>query len=188
MGKLIASNWMTLDGYIAGSDGAMDWILGDADMGTYELGLLDEAEVMLFGGKTYREFSAFWPKIDSSSDVSAFEKDFAGKINPLKKIVFTKTLVEPLWDLTTYLDDVDPDQIRTLKRECDGNIVMYGSASIIPQLSRHRLIDEYHVLIHPIMLGSGLPYFSKLDSRIQLRCLGADSLASGVVILRFGLS
>lgn len=188
MSKLIVSNWTTPDGFIAGSSGEMDWILGDEEMGAYELGLVGAAETMVFGGKTYREFSAYWPKVPANPQSNPFEQAFAEKINQLKKMVFSRTMTEPLWDRTTYYDAIDPAEIEKLKANAKSNLVMYGSSSIVAQLTKHRLIDEYHVIVHPLLLGEGLPYFNNLGMKTQLRRLECTPLDSGATILTFGLA
>lgn len=188
MGKLIVSSWTSLDGYIAGPSGEMDWILGDEELGAYELDLVGHASTMIFGGKTYREFSAFWPNVRENPDANPFEKAFAALINPLPKVVFSRRLEEPLWDGTTIHREIHATEIRRLKESGDGHLLIYGSASIVAQLTRDRLIDEYHVLVHPLLLGSGLGYFPKSETRVPLKRIGCRPLQSGVSILIFAPS
>ena len=93
MSKLIVTDWITVDGFIAGPKGEMDFIIADDEMSDYELGLVDGATALMFGGTTYREFAQYWPNVPTNPDAVPFEKKFAAKVNKLKKVVFSKSLI-----------------------------------------------------------------------------------------------
>jgi dihydrofolate reductase len=181
MSKLIVTDWTTLDGYIAGPGGEMDWIMGDDEMAGYELGVAETAGAMLFGGKTYREFSQYWPNVPKNPDAAPFEQAFAAKINPLPKVVVSRSLEEPLWENTTIWNSLEPESVRKLKAETSGNILLYGSASLVHQLTDLGLVDEYHLLVHPLLLGNGLSLLGTRENRVKLECVKAQPFKSGVL-------
>jgi dihydrofolate reductase len=92
MKKLIMTNWTTLDGFIAGPMGEMDWILGDDQLADYEIGMVSDADTLLLGKKTYQDFAQYWPAIPTSPKAQPWEKVYAEKINALKKVVISHTL------------------------------------------------------------------------------------------------
>ena len=85
MKKLISSNWMSLDGYISGPKGELDFILSDDEMGAYELGLVGAADTLALGRKTYVDFSGYWPKVPRKTDVTMFEQRYAERVNALRE-------------------------------------------------------------------------------------------------------
>lgn len=186
MGKLIARNWMSVDGYIAGPDGDLSWIRGDDEMGAYELDLIGGADAVLFGGKTFREFSGFWPNVPQMSQAGAFEQAFAEKINGIRKIALSRTLDASDWAGTEFVDTMTAASIGDLKASA-GRIVMYGSANVLGQVINLGMLDELYLLVHPLLLGGGLNFFESLDGRMDLTLLRATAFESGVVMSQYAV-
>jgi len=187
MRKIITSTWVTLDGFIAGPNGEMDWIgeIYDDAMGAYETALVNAADTLMLGRVTYESFAGSWPHVPDNPNVSEGEKAYARQLNSMRKVVFSRTLDSADWNNSTLLREVVPAEIEQLKHEPGADIVIYGSASLIHTLTNLGLIDEYQVLVHPVLLGGGKPLFPDLQNQMKLKLVQAKTHPSGVVVLTY---
>lgn len=187
MRKIIVTMWVTLDGFIAGPNGAMDWIgeLYDEAMGNYEMDLVNAADTLMLGRVTYQSFAGAWPKVPDNPEASKGEVEYAHRLNAMRKIVFSKTLSHAEWNNSTLLTEIDPEEITRIKQEPGSDIVIYGSASIVQTLSNLGLIDEYQLLLHPVVLGDGKPLFQNITHKLKLQLTQTRTHPSGVVVLYY---
>ena len=185
MRKVIVTMWVTLDGFIAGPNNDMSWVRVDEAMGTYENDLVSAADTLLLGRATYQGFAGAWPHVPNNPAASEGEKEYARKLNSMRKIVFSRTLETAQWKNSTLLHEISPDDIVALKQESGKNIVIYGSASVVQALMDLELIDEYQLLVHPIVLGSGKRLFRDGSNTTALRLVEAKPFSSGVVLLSY---
>jgi dihydrofolate reductase len=185
MGKIITTTWMSLDGFIAGPDGEMDWIIVDEEMGKYEDDIVSAANTLMFGRVTYQSFAGSWPYVPDNPQASEGEKAYARKLNAMRKIVFSTTLPSAEWHDSYLLREVNPATITKLKQESDGDILIYGSASIVQALTNSGLIDEYQLLVHPVVLGGGKPLFKDIKAKRNLQLIKTKLFPSGVVGLYY---
>lgn len=187
MRKIIVTMWMTLDGFIAGPNQEMDWIgqfYGEA-MGHYETELIKAADTLLLGRTTYQSFAGSWPHVPDSPSASEGEKEYARLLNAMRKIVFSKTLESADWNNSQLFKEIIPEEITQLKQAPGKDIVIYGSASIVQQLTNLGLIDEYQILVYPVLLGSGKPLFHNIKNRVTLKLIETQTHPSGVVLLTY---
>jgi dihydrofolate reductase len=182
MGQVIVTMWMTLDGFIAGPNNEMDWVV---PLGEHQNALVSTADTLVLGRVTYQSFAGAWPHVPDQADAPEELKGYARKLNSMRKIVFSKTLAVAEWQNSTLKREIRADEIEQLKRETGTNIIIYGSASIVQELTNLGLIDEYHVLLHPVVLGSGKPLFQNIKERTALRLVTAKTDPSGVVLLTY---
>ena len=180
MKKLIVSNWISLDGYISGTSGALDWILGDGRLAQYETALMQQVDTTLFGRTTYEQLSGYWSAVPNNPQAMDWEKPYAQMINAARHVVVSHSLKDASWGTSTIWRDIDPKAVEALKAGSGKSILMFGSASIVQQLTRLGLIDEYHLLVHPVLLGGGTRLFDAGD-RVKLKRVDVEPFDSGIV-------
>lgn len=186
MTKIIVSMWTTLDGYVAGSDGSMDWLRADSDLNDYETRLVDNAGALLLGRVTYTDFAGYWPAV-ARGEIAADEasRRYAHRLDQLEKFVASRTLAAATWPTTRTIRDVTRAEVARVKESVDGDIIVYGSLTLIEALSRLALIDEIHVIVHPVLLGQGRPIVAS-DQRIDdVQLLCCEPFSSGAVLMRY---
>ena len=154
-------------------------------MGKYESDLYDSADTLLLGRTTYKIFEGYWPTAASNPATSQGDIEMAHKINNITKIVFSHSMEGVEWENSKLLKEINPEEIVKLKQEKGKNILVIGSASIVQQLTNLGLIDEYHLLLHPVVLGSGKPLFKDIRQKHDLKLLEAKTFSNGVVMLRY---
>jgi dihydrofolate reductase len=185
MRKIVTTTWITLDGYIAGPNEAMDWVIVDDEMGQYEDEVVSAADTLLLGRVTYESFSGSWPHVPDNPDASAGEREYARKLNAMRKVVFSTTLGGADWNNSTVVREVAPEDIEKLKQEPGRDMLIYGSATLIRTLTNQGLIDEYQLLVHPVILGAGKPLFADITSGQKLELVKTRPFASGVIGLYY---
>jgi dihydrofolate reductase len=187
MRKIIVTMWMTLDGFIAGPNGEMDWVgeLYDEAMGHYEYDLVSAADTLLLGRVTYQSFAGAWPNVPDNPNASKGEVEYAHRLNAMRKIVFSKTLSNVEWNNSTLVKEIVPEEIEQMKQEPGQDMVIYGSASLVQALTNLALIDEYQLLVHPLILGSGKPLFQDIKHKMRLQLVESKTHPSGVVVLYY---
>lgn len=187
MRNIITTTWVSLDGFMAGPDGAMDWVgeMYDEAMGRYETDLLARADTLLLGRVTYQSFAGSWPHVPDNPAASEGEKEYARMLNAMRKIVFSRTLAQADWNNSTLKRELVPAEIEELKRGPGRDILIYGSASLVQALTDFGLIDEYQVLVHPLLLSGGKALFQGVRDRTKLTLVGSRTHPSGVVVLSY---
>lgn len=189
MGKIITTTWVTLDGFIAGPKGEMGFVgeVYDEAMGQYEYDIVSATDTLLLGRVTYESFAGAWPHVPDNPNASEGEKVYARRLNAMQKVVFSRTLASVEWNNSRLLKEVVAEEIEQLKRESKGDMLIYGSASLVRALTNMGLIDEYQVLVHPVILGGGKPLFQDIKDAVKLKLISSKTNPSGVVVLTYGL-
>jgi dihydrofolate reductase len=187
MRKIVVSHWITLDGFIAGPNGEMDWVATGFDeaMGLYESELVNAADTLVLGRVTYESFAGSWPHVPDSPHASEGEKEYARRLNSMRKIVFSRSLERAEWNNSTLAREIVPDEIARLKQEPGQNILIYGSASVVSSLTNLGLIDEYQLLVYPLILGQGKPLFKGIQRQVSLSLAEIKTHSSGIVRLTY---
>jgi dihydrofolate reductase len=121
--------------------------------------------------------------VPDSPTASPEEKDYARKLNAMRKVVLSRTLASADWHNSEVWREIDAAAVQKLKEEAGKDILIYGSASIVQQLTSLGLIDEYQVLVHPVVLGGGKSLFG--DAKANLELVSAKPFNSGVVLLTY---
>ena len=174
--RIILDLAVTLDGFIEGVNGEVDWCIMDPDMGFMDF--LNGIDTILYGRKSYDLWGQYIPE----SGVSDTEKEIWKLVHSKKKYVFSKTL-EKVDGKAILIKDNLQDEVNKIKKESGGDIWLYGGASIVTTFINLGLIDEYRLSVHPVVLGEGKPLFVNMNQRIDLNLVNIKRFASGVVQL-----
>lgn len=175
MRKIILDLAITLDGYIEGPNGEVDWCILDDDMDFQ--GFLAGIDTILYGRVSYEMWGNFHP--DASA--SASEKAIWAAVHAKQKIVFSSQ--EQQDGSATFVSSDIPQKIAELKRQDGQDIWLYGGAKLIKTFIQDKLIDIYRISVHPTVLGAGKPLFQDLKERINLDLIAVNRFRSGVVQL-----
>lgn len=174
MGKIIVSEFITLDGVIEGPEWTMPFF--NEEIAQFKKDDLFASDALLMGRVTYEIHASAWPS----------EKDgegFADRMNSLPKYVVSSTLEKLEWNNSRLIQGNIPEAITKLKREISRTILIDGGSDLVNLLMQHDLIDEYRLLVHPIVLGKGKRLFREDSPKRELRLREARALSSGVVAL-----
>ena len=182
MRKIIMFNMVSVDGYFAGIDGNIDWHVVDDEFNKYAVETLKNIDTILFGRVTYQLFESFWPKALKDSKTGPEDRIIAQAIQDAKKIVFSTTLDKVTWDNAELHKFIVPEDIKKLKAEPGKGIIIYGSGMIIRELTNLGLIDEYRLMIAPVILGKGKSLFKDVNQK-KLNLLEAKEFKSSDNVL-----
>ncbi len=191
MNKLILETQISIDGYIADENGGTDWIVWnwgpdwnwDKDLQAYHTNLNKSVNSILISSQMAKEgFNAHWKQVTQDPTDTRFE--FAKHIVNSKKIVVSRTLTKETeipggWQNVSLLKENLEDDITNLKSQNNGNIIVYGGATLVSSLINANLIDEYHFIINPTALGQGLPIFKKLTN---LKMVYSKPFECGIIV------
>jgi len=181
MGKLLAFNFVTLNGFYKGSQGDVSWHKdNDPEKTEYALEGLKSGATLVFGRVTYEMMAAFWP----SPDALKYAPAMAEGMNKAEKIVFSRTLKKADWNNTRIVSSNMAEEIKKLKQS-GKDMALMGSGSIITQLAEQGLIDEYQLMIDPVVIGQGTPVFNNIAHKLELELIRTKTFKSGVVILSY---
>ena len=186
MGRIVASDNVTLDGVIqdpAGDEGFRvgGWVGPIKDRPRLnDLALEDalNAEALLLGRRSYEWFAARWPSRSG---------ELADRLNGMPKYVVSSTLQQPTWENSTVLRADAVDEVSTLKRDLDGDILLPASFRLLQLLIDHDLVDELRLKIFPVVLGAGERLFGETSDKKPMRLVDAQTLGDGVAFLTYEL-
>ena len=186
MRRLICSEFVTLDGVMQAPghdehpDGKNTWALAYSgeDQERYKVDEVFQADAFLFGRVTYEIWAAFWP-------TAPRDNGFADRINAMPKYVVSTRLREPTWQPTTIISENVVERIRQLKEEDGGYILINGSADLVNSLIHHDVIDEYRLMVFPVLLGSGKRLFAETTDISYLDLTETRTFESGVTVLTY---
>jgi len=198
MRRIVMFNRVTADGYFAGPDGSLDWVVPEEELDKGATEGLAGTGTVLFGRRTYEQFEGFWPRVIEEA-ATAPDPHSPGRRSPemlamarwlddATKLVFTRTLKEVTWRNSRLLHELEPRDIEAMKSEPGNDMMVFGSGSIVSQLTQHGLIDEYQFIVSPILIGSGQQLLGGVSQRVRLDLLDATDYPSGNVMLRYAIS
>ena len=172
MRKLVFQMLVSVDGYVAGPNGEFDWHVVDDDFTDYIDRTLRSIDTILVGRVTYQGLAQYWP--------TATEPE-APLMNALPKVVFSRTLARTDWTNSRVATRDVADEVGALKEASGQDLALFGSPQLASTFVRLDLIDEYHLLVVPIILGAGKPLFAGLEQRTELTLTNTEAFRSGTV-------
>lgn len=175
----------SLDGFVAGPNGEMDWINVDDDMFEYAGKQTDEADTALYGRVTYQMMESYWPTAGDQPTASKHDKQHSSWYNKVTKVVLSRTMQKENLKNTNIISDNIPGEILNLKQATGKNILMFGSPTAAHTLMAENLIDDYWLFVNPILLGKGIPLFKNIKEKTGLKLAESIKFTSGVVCLHY---
>ena len=177
-------NLVSLDGFFAGSDGNIDWFMVDSEFDRWAAESVDEFDTVLLGRTTYELFAGYWPGALTNPETPDEDLVVARALDDMTKVVFSRSLERADWRNTEFWREIEPQEIKKLREQPGKVIVVYGSGTIVSQLTNLGLIDEYRLLVNPVILGSGKPLFEDVE-KTAMKLLDTRTFESGNVLLRY---
>jgi dihydrofolate reductase len=184
MGRIVVTEFVSLDGVMEDPGGAEDFKYGgwtfEIDRGDegneFKLDEARESDALLLGRATYEGFAEAWP---------SREGEFADKFNSMPKYVVSSTLEKPEWNNSTVLNGDVAEEVSKLREQQDGDIVVHGSAQLAQTLIDNDLVDELRLMVFPVVLGTGKRLFGETSDKKRLRLTDSKTVGDGVAILTY---
>lgn len=164
---------VSLDGYVEGPNRDITWHVWDNEMAEYMMGFFQTVDTFLYGRVSYELMLEYWPSQTG---------EFADVMNQTPKIVFSRTLDDVEWNSRLVRENV-PEEIQRLKQKPGKDLVLFAGADLASTFIQHDLIDEYRLIVNPVVLGEGTPLFQDVQSRLGLRLTQSRSFRCGNVLL-----
>lgn len=185
MRKLIIFLHTSLDGYAAGPKGEMDWIKFDDSLFDFVGQFTDQADAALYGRVTFDMMDGYWPTAGDNPNASKHGKHHSAWYNRVEKVVVSESLPADASKKRTVISGDLKGNIEKLKSQPGEDIILFGSPSIVRQLQEHNLIDDYWLMVNPIILGTGISLFAKDISKLELELAEIRQFPCGVAALNF---
>lgn len=185
MRKLVVSMHVSLDGFVAGPSGEMDWIRVSEELFDYIVNLTDQADMGMYGRVTYQMMNSYWPTAGDKPNASRHDVEHSRWYNRVEKVVLSNSLKGNPDDKTQVIGGDLVNEIQALKQKPGKNIQMFGSPTAAHALMQHDLIDAYWLFVNPVLLGTGIPLFGNIGRPIDLSLVGSRTFGSGVVELHY---
>jgi dihydrofolate reductase len=196
--RIVMFNWVTADGYFSALDGSLDWVVPDEEQARAAEEGIPRFDTVLFGRVTYLRFEKFWrhavedsttaPDPHRPGQRSREHRAIAIWLNETTKVVFSRTLKGVTWKNSRLLSELDPHEVEVMKKQPGKDMMIFGSGSIVSQLTQHGLIDEYQLVVCPVFIGAGRSLVSDVSKRLKLDLVEARRYPSGDVLLRYARS
>ncbi len=185
MRKIISFMHLSLDGFVAGPNGEMNWIKVDEEIFDHVGKRIAETDAALYGRKTYEMMEGYWPTAGDAPDASKHDRDHSAWYKKAHKIVLSKTMKDVDPPNTTIISDSLADRINEIKKQPGSEIALFGSPTATHALMQQGLIDGYWLFVNPIILGQGIPLFTNIKEQTKLKLVTTRSFASGVTELSY---
>ena len=185
MRKIISFMHVSLDGFVAGPNGEMDWIKVDEEIFDYVATRIGEGDTALYGRVTYEMMEGYWPTAADKPTASKHDIEHSRWYSKVHKVVLSKTMKDAGLTNTKIISDNLSDRINELKQQGGKEILLFGSPTATHSLIQLNLIDGYWLFVNPIILGRGIPLFADIKDKIKLKLLTTRQFTSGVTELSY---
>ena len=185
MRKIISFMHISLDGFVAGPNGEMDWIKVDEEIFDYVGKRINEGDIALYGRVTYEMMESYWPTAGDSPNASKHDIEHSKWYAKVHKVVLSRTMAGAGLPNTTIISDNLSDRINEIKRRPGKDIAVFGSPTATHSLIQLGLIDGYWLFLNPIILGQGIPLFTGSKDKTKLKLLNTHQFSCGVTELNY---
>jgi dihydrofolate reductase len=185
MRKIISFMHISLDGFVAGPNGEMNWIKVDEELFDHVGKRISEGDTALYGRVTYQMMEAYWPTAGDKPGASKHDREHSKWYNNVHKVVLSKRLKDAHLTNTTIISDNLSDRMGEIKQQAGKEILLFGSPTATHSLIQLNLIDGYWLFVNPIILGRGIPLFADIKDKIGLQLLTTRQFTSGVTELNY---
>jgi dihydrofolate reductase len=185
MRKIISFMHISLDGFVAGPNGEMDWIKVDQEIFDHVGKRISLGDTALYGRTTYQMMEAYWPTAGDKPGASRHDIEHSKWYKNVHKVVLSKTMRDKDLPHTTMIGDNLSDRINDIKQQDGEEILLFGSPSATHALMQEHLIDGYWLFVNPVILGQGVPLFTDIKNKIKLELLSTRQFTSGVTELNY---
>ena len=175
----------SLDGFVAGPNGEMDWINVDENMFEYAGRQTDQSDTALYGRVTYQMMESYWPTAGDQPNATKHDKQHSAWYNKVAKVVLSKTMQGVKLPKLHIISHDLSNEIIKLKKAPGKDILIFGSPTAVHSLMKEDLLDDYWLFVNPILLGQGIPLFKDIRDRRKLKFIASDTFPSGVVCLHY---
>jgi dihydrofolate reductase len=183
MGKLIYAMNVSLDGFVETPDHSLDWATVDEELHFWFNEQARNVDASIYGRRMYELMADYWPTAADDPGSHAAEVEYAGIWRETPKVVFSRSLESVNWNSRLVRGEVAPE-FAALRDEFDGDMDI-GGATLAASFIRAGLVDEFRLLVHPVALGVGTPFWPELDQPLQLRLIDSRRFESGVTYLGY---
>jgi dihydrofolate reductase len=185
MRKIISFMHISLDGFVAGPNGEMNWIKVDEEIFDHVGKRIGQTDAALYGRKTYEMMEAYWPTAGDKPNASKHDVQHSKWYSKAHKIVLSKTMKGANLPNTTIISDDIPGALNEIKQAAGSELLLFGSPTATHALMQENLIDGYWLFVNPIILGEGIPLFTDRKEKIELKLLNTHPFSSGVTELNY---
>jgi len=185
MRKIISFMHLSLDGFVAGPNGELDWAKVDEELFDFVGKRISEGDTALYGRVTYQMMESYWPTAGDKSTATKHEIEHSKWYAKVHKVVLSRSLKEAGLSNTEIISDNLSDRINEIKKKAGKDILLFGSPTATHSLLQHNLIDGFWLFVNPIILGQGIPLFTDIKDKIKLNLLTTRRFNSGVTELNY---
>jgi len=174
---------VSLDGFVAGLNGEMNWIHVDEEIFDFVGNYTDEADTALYGRATYEMMESYWPTAGDKPNASRHDVEHSTWYKGVQKVVISDTMRGQDKPKTKIIGEDIPAQLNELKQQQGSNIIMFGSPGAAHSLMKYNLIDEYWLFVNPVLIQWGIPLFK--NAKAKLKLISNTAFSSGVICLHY---
>src|SRR5689334_1314878 len=185
MRRLVLFMHVSLDGFVAGPNGEMDWIKVDDQMFEYAGQRTNESDTALYGRVTYQMMEGYWPTAADQPNATKHDIEHSTWYNKVDKVILSKTMEGQQLPNTIIISDDIEHRVKALKQQAGKEIIIFGSPGAVHSLLQYDLIDEFWIFVNPILLGKGTPLFKNVQQLTKLQLVATKAFGCGVVCLHY---
>lgn len=185
MRTLVSFMHVSLDGFVAGPNGEMDWIKVDDEIFDYVGNRTDGSDTALYGRVTWEMMEGYWPTAADKPNASKHDIQHSAWYNKVDKVVLSKSMKGQQLPNTIIISDDIEHRVKALKQQAGKEIIIFGSPRATHTLIQYGLVDEFWLFINPVLIGNGIPMFKNVPGVTQLKLMQSKQFGCGVVCLQY---